>query len=176
VPTFRTESTTSQAPEQSPSVDQQTQLEKTHAEAELKKLYEQMWRDTLALRQRILTKFPSVAAATVAARIGAPVSPADLAIWLKERRIFSFQQDDLELFPLFQFEDGLPSRPLWEVLESLEAEKPDSECGPPLRGWDAMYWFASANAWLDGRSPVEVLDSEPAAVVLAAKHARDRYE
>ncbi len=37
-----------------------------------------------------------------------------------------------------------------------------------------MDWFVGANAWLDDRSPVKLLDSQPDEVVQAAEHAKDR--
>jgi len=43
----------------------------------------------------------------------------------------------------------------------------------PWKGWDAMYWFAGANVWLEDKTPIDLLDKDPAGVIQAASHAHD---
>ena len=41
--------------------------------------------------------------------------------------------------------------------------------GQQGRGWQLALWFTSANGWVDGRRPVDLLHSEPEEVAQAAK-------
>lgn len=83
--------------------------------------------------------------------------------WLRERQIFAFIHRRHFWFPAFEFAVGEPKPVLQEILNLIR----------PLHGWEAMFWFVGANGWLEGDAPVDVLDVDPVAVVLAASHAND---
>jgi hypothetical protein len=64
--------------------------------------------------------------------------------------------------PLFQFEaHGLAMRP--------EVQRILGELPPPMDGWRRAQWFASPNAWLRHRRPVDLLDGSADLVAEAAR-------
>lgn len=79
--------------------------------------------------------------------------------WKQEGRIFSVRHQGQDYFPAFQFEAaGRPKPAVAEVLRAL---------GEP-RGWETALWFTAANGYLDGRRPVDHLESDPDSVLEAA--------
>jgi hypothetical protein len=83
--------------------------------------------------------------------------------WRSEGRVFAVPVGDELVYPLFQFsEEG---RPLPVVAETLAALDRSGD----LSAWQRALWFASANGWLAGRRPVELLERDPDAVVEAAR-------
>ena len=81
--------------------------------------------------------------------------------WKGEERIFSVPYQGKDYFPGFQFgPDGRPREIVAEVLAALGA----------ARGWQTALWFAAGNGYLNGRRPVDLLDSQPDAVTEAARH------
>jgi hypothetical protein len=105
----------------------------------------------------------------------------DLALLLQDRQrgdyvslarlivpgeIFSFEWHDTFWIPLFQFELkslGLKPGPR-QVLGELSAA---------FDGWSLAVWFANSNSWLNERRPVDLLDTDLASVLRAAR--ADRY-
>lgn len=84
--------------------------------------------------------------------------------WKSGGRIFSVNEGGRELFPGFQFgPDGRPREPVTQAVEALGG----------AHGWQTALWFTAANGYLGGRRPLDVLDSEPQAVVEAARHEAD---
>jgi hypothetical protein len=88
---------------------------------------------------------------------------ATVRAWRRQGLIFAFRHHARDYFPLFQFECGTPKPIVDQVLRLV--------C--PDDGWHALYWFEGANGWLEGMSPVDVMDSDPSAVLKAARHAND---
>jgi hypothetical protein len=87
-----------------------------------------------------------------------------LARWIVDRRILSIDWQSQLLVPTFQFEEaGMRLRP--EVLEMV------SELAPFLDDWALARWFAEPNSRLEHRAPVEALDTNPGAVLRAARAA-----
>jgi hypothetical protein len=85
--------------------------------------------------------------------------------WKKEERIFAVSHGGSTLWPGFQFdEDGKPLPVIAEVLAPL------SDRGST---WQTALWFTSVNGWLGGRRPVDLLETEPDAVVEAARREAD---
>ncbi len=80
--------------------------------------------------------------------------------WAREGRIFAIH----ELFPRYQFDGrGRPHAAVERVLSVLDRRD-------PLRVGN---WFASANPYLGGKRPQELLGTAPAFVILALyKHAQ----
>jgi hypothetical protein len=75
--------------------------------------------------------------------------------WRKQGKLFSINHGGRELYPAFQL--GPDGRPLPIVAELLEilARVPDRT------EWDNALWFAGESGWLDGKTPLELLQSEP---------------
>jgi len=80
--------------------------------------------------------------------------------WKRERRIFSVAHQGRTYFPGFQFDaEGQPRAVIAEVIAALE---------PCSSEWELALWFAATSGWLGGRRPVDLLESDPEAVVEAA--------
>jgi hypothetical protein len=130
----------------------------------LQEAYDQLRERELDTREEIFRTYPSFVATGVPGRIGKAVRPNVVRSWWRHERVFAFRHAGHYHFPAFQFSNGAP-KPL--VRRLLKLVKPNY-------GWHAMYWFVGANAWLEARSPVELLDAAPEKVVHAAEHANDR--
>ena len=65
------------------------------------------------------------------------------------------------LFPAFQFDAAVQPRPaIATALTHLRAAG--------LSDWQQALWFNTGTGWLDDRRPVDLLDADPTAVVVAA--------
>jgi hypothetical protein len=81
--------------------------------------------------------------------------------WKQDGRIFCVGVQGETRFPGFQFDsEGKPRKIIAGVIEAL-AEK--------LTEWQLALWFLTANGWLGGRRPVDLLDSESGEVIEAAR-------
>jgi hypothetical protein len=74
-------------------------------------------------------------------------------------KVFSILFDGTDLYPAFQFRHGETRPEVGRVLERF---------GGKLSAWQIAFWFVAENGWLDGKRPVDLLDSQPSAVVEAA--------
>ena len=87
--------------------------------------------------------------------------------WKKRGQVFSVRHRDeagrsREVFPLFQFDDHKPIKAVQAVIEAFGEHK---------AAWKLALWFTSNNGWLPGQArPVDLLASDPVAVVQAARH------
>ncbi len=84
-----------------------------------------------------------------------------LAAWQHASLIFAIDIGGTAHFPLYGLaKDPLrPNPALKHVLDTLAFNDP----------WQTAFWFHSANSYLDGRQPQEVLAIEPNKVVAAAR-------
>jgi hypothetical protein len=82
--------------------------------------------------------------------------------WQEAGQIFSVTNHGKTLYPGFQFErdEGRPLPVIAEVLAVLP---------PTMRGWALGLWWSTPNPTLSGRRPVDLLVTEPDAVVDAAR-------
>ncbi len=82
--------------------------------------------------------------------------------WKTEGRIFAIETGGKTRFPAFQFsaDDGQPLSAIAEILKILQ---------PRLSGWQTALWFTGRNGWLGAKRPVDILTSDPAAAVEAAR-------
>jgi hypothetical protein len=81
--------------------------------------------------------------------------------WKQEGRIFSVNHRETILYPAFQFDpEGRPRPVIAEVIRTLGSKSMD---------WELALWFTTNIGWLDGRRPVDLLDSDAAAVAGAAE-------
>ena len=79
--------------------------------------------------------------------------------------VFGFEWQHTFWIPMFQFDLGdLSVRP--------EPQQVLAELASEFDGWTLAMWFAQPNAWLNERRPVDVLGSDVAAVVEAARADR----
>jgi hypothetical protein len=84
------------------------------------------------------------------------------ARWRKEGRIFGVPYRSQTLYPAFQFDESGALRPaIALVLAALPRAR--------MSDWETALWWTAANGRLDGRRPVDLLDTEPEAVVTAAQ-------
>ncbi len=47
---------------------------------------------------------------------------------------------------------------------------------PRFSGWQTALWFTSRNGWLGAKRPVDVLKSDPEALVEAARREADAFD
>jgi hypothetical protein len=86
--------------------------------------------------------------------------------WKKRRQVIAVSHRDesgraREVFPLFQFDNFQPIKTIQPILEIF---------GDHKTAWKIALWFASNNAWLpDQARPLDLLETDPAAVLLAAQ-------
>ena len=83
--------------------------------------------------------------------------------WKSEGRTFAIHMGRRDLYPAFQFEDGVPRPVMRDVLSAL----PEG-----MTAWQKALWFASGNGWLDGDEPQRRLNDGPR-VVEAARRLAD---
>lgn len=81
--------------------------------------------------------------------------------WTKEGRVFAVPHGGQLLWPGFQFDTQGQPRPVVAELLRLFEDEPSP--------WALALWFTSHTGWLDGRRPVDLLETEPGAVVEAAR-------
>lgn len=110
--------------------------------------------DNAELRAQYLREVPTFTAADIhklmhGSQLNNPSEPASR--WRREKRAFAVRNGRAQLFPCFQFADGLPLPVVRQVLKRLPAD---------MTPWQIAFWFRSGNGWLNGRSPEEALDDE----------------
>ena len=114
-------------------------------------------------QNRIAEEFRLYSASELGERLGAKPASARQKVnrWVQERKLFTVP-DTVEKIPEFQidWERRQPHPLVAETLEHFPGE---------ARGWAVAYWMCQENALLDGRRPVDVMDSDPDAYRLALK-------
>jgi len=121
--------------------------------------------DTADLRREFLERVPVSTSAEVHQRARFPGNNPSQTVhrWRKQGKIFSINYGGRDLYPSFQFgDDGRPLPIVAELLEILARDKDRSD-------WDNALWFAADSGWLDGQTPVDLLQSDPALVKQAAE-------
>ena len=117
-----------------------------------------------ALRVAVADEFGVWSAAEAARRIGsrghAPASV--IRRWAAQGKLLAVSVAGLDHFPGFDFgSDGRPRPVLVRVAAAL----------PERRGWDLVAWLVSPQDALGGTRPVDLLDTDPEAVVVAASNS-----
>lgn len=120
---------------------------------------------TLSLRKDFLEEILVLTSADVHANAGFPRGNASQTVhrWRKPGRIFAINHGGRDLYPAFQF--GSDGRPLPIIAEVLAILKRD----PERSDWDNALWFAGDSGWLDGKRPIDCLQSDPEGVKRAAE-------
>ncbi len=81
-------------------------------------------------------------------------------------RIFAVKADGDEWVPSFELDErGTPLPVIARVLSYL---------GGVRSPWELALWFTSANGWLDGSRPVDLLGTQPERVSEAARHEAEQ--
>lgn len=80
--------------------------------------------------------------------------------WKRERRIFAVRQGGGDLYPAFQFADGVPRRVIKAILTRLPSD---------MTPWQIAFWFASGNGWLNDATPQECIADEEAVIAAAER-------
>ncbi|HUA80249.1 MAG TPA: hypothetical protein VL997_07755 [Dyella sp.] len=108
--------------------------------------------------------------ADLVARFGQCPLPSDTLPdrWTASKQIFAIDLGGVNHFPSYGLAavthgDVRACKPK-PILANLLAE-----FGDHYSGWQLAAWFASANAYLDGARPMDMLDREPERVIKAAK-------
>jgi hypothetical protein len=117
-------------------------------------------------RAAMLEEFGALTAAEVADLAGSEAknSSALAGRWRREGRVLAVEHLGTLYYPGFQFDSsGKPRPDIARVLRYLGS--------PDVTSWQQVLWFTSANGWLGGRRPVDLLDDDGDAVVAAAKEA-----
>jgi hypothetical protein len=116
-----------------------------------------------ARRNALAREFGAFTSAEVAGLAGSKAAnKAALANrWKQEGRIFSVTHHGTTYYPGFQFDgEGRPLPVIAEVIRRLGARSGE---------WELALWLTSPTGWLDGRRPVDLLESEPDEVAQAAE-------
>ncbi len=83
--------------------------------------------------------------------------------WKREKQIFAVRHQGADYFPGYALDPSTGCRPakgLAKVLAAFEGRKDD---------WALAYWFSSANSFLGGKRPQDLLISAPDSVLKAAE-------
>jgi hypothetical protein len=115
-------------------------------------------------RVRFVDEFELLHDHELARRAGS--SERDLGYrWREQRRLFSLTIGFRHRFPAFQFDGrGQPLEVISLVLAELAPHRQSFD-----HGWETALWLASGNEALAGERPVDLLSSNPDAVVAAAR-------
>jgi hypothetical protein len=83
--------------------------------------------------------------------------------WKRERRIFAIHHNGVDYFPGYGLDPEAGWRPRKSLKSVLEVFGDDKD------GWGLAYWFLSANSFLGGRRPQDVMATHPEQVIAAAQ-------
>jgi hypothetical protein len=86
--------------------------------------------------------------------------------WKREGLIFAIRHHGIDYFPGYGLDPQTGYRPLKAMAKVIDA------FGETKDGWGLAYWFSSANGFLGGKRPRDLLATEPERVIAAAKDER----
>jgi hypothetical protein len=117
------------------------------------------------VRLRYMKEVPLLRSSDVAEISGSQArnGSARASRWKLEQRIFSVPWNGVDYYPAFQFArtDGQPLPAIKTILDIF---------GGQLTPWQTALWFWGGNGWLHDKSPMEMIQRDPQAVIEAAKH------
>lgn len=74
------------------------------------------------------------------------------SVWENQNKIFSVNNNGIDVFPSFQFKDGKPLK----IIEHLLAQLPDD-----MSSWQIAYWFSLGNSYIENeRAPKDSFELE----------------
>lgn len=94
-----------------------------------------------------------------------PGSMVSIERLIAANAVFAFDWRGSLWLPMFQFGPGA-------MLVNPHARRVLTELASVFDGWAIACWFLDANLWLQGRRPIDMLESAPAAVLAAARGDR----
>lgn len=83
--------------------------------------------------------------------------------WKREGKVFALRHDGNDLYPAYALDRDMQYRPIKGLVPILKVFK------GKLDAWDIAIWFASANSFLGGTAPKDLLKSAPERVLAAAE-------
>ncbi|MBW7925685.1 MAG: hypothetical protein H3C59_13220 [Burkholderiaceae bacterium] len=83
--------------------------------------------------------------------------------WKRQRQIFAVHHNGVDYFPGYGLDPQAGWRPRETMKSVLEIFGDDKDA------WGLAYWFGSANSFLGGRRPQDLLATEPEQVIAAAR-------
>lgn len=83
--------------------------------------------------------------------------------WKRQKQIFAIAHNGVDYFPGYGLDPDTGYRPRKALKPVLDV------FGEYKDGWGLAYWFLSANSFLGGKRPQDVLASEPEKVISAAE-------
>jgi len=118
--------------------------------------------DNIALRKWFLENVECLTSADIHRMAAGPKGNTSepASRWRREGKIFGVKVRGSYRYPAFQFEHGAPKPVIKDILAALPED---------MEEWDRALWFASANGWLDGPAPIDMLDTNKDKVVDAAR-------
>ncbi|WP_349437948.1 hypothetical protein [Pararhizobium sp. A13] len=118
-------------------------------------------RDNAEAQARFVQRWPVLTAEQIAERAGheSTNKSATAHRWKAAGRIFGVRVGRREVYPAFQFREGLPHPAIARILGALPKD---------MSGWQTAFWFVGPNTFLNDASPVETLGDEEAVIEAAA--------
>lgn len=116
-------------------------------------------------RAAVLTSSEWLTAKDIAERAGLSTANASSTPWKwkQDGSIFAINNEGRNLFPIYGLDPDSGYRPLKSLKSIIEVFKGRKE------SWGMAYWFASANSFLGGKRPMDLIKSEPSHVLAAAE-------
>ncbi len=114
-----------------------------------------LWSGGIARHQEVVTRLEE----------GDNSNSLTLGDLIDSRAVFAFDWRGSLWLPMFQFKQP-------EMYVKTPARKVLAELAGVFDGWSMAVWYLQQNSWLEDRRPVDVLDKQPAAVLLAARGDR----
>lgn len=87
--------------------------------------------------------------------------------WKREGAIFAIRHNGIDYFPSYGLDPQSGYRPRKAMARILDTFADSKD------GWGLSYWFMSANSFLGGKRPRDLLASEPERVIAAAADERE---
>lgn len=82
--------------------------------------------------------------------------------WKREGTIFAIRHNGVDYFPSYGLDPAAGYRPRKALAQVIKA------FGAAKDGWGLSYWFMSVNSYLGGKTPRDLLASDPERVIAAA--------
>lgn len=119
-----------------------------------------------ALRLRFVEEIPCLTSGQIHKLAGhGGLNPSQTAsAWKRQDRVFSVPFRNRQLYPAFEFAEGLPRPIIKKILSALPAD---------MTAWQTAFWFVTGNGWLDGVVPKDALDDENGVLEAARMEARE---
>lgn len=115
-------------------------------------------------RQAVLKNAQWITAEQLSELVGfSPTNPsAQPNKWKSKKMIFAIHDKGTDYFPVYALDPDKNHRPVEALAKILDV------FGNRKDGWGLAYWFVSANGYLGGQRPQDLLQSDPEAVLKAA--------